>query len=234
MRIVAIDTSARVGSIALLDGRELLFEAAVGMERKHGERLLPTLRWAMASVGWAGDSVQLVATTRGPGPFTAIRVGVTAAKSLAYGWGVGAVGFPTPDAIAHGYRYLSRPLHVLFDARKQQVYSAVYRPDPAGGGLAREGEIECCAVEDALRAAQPNTLYVGDGAHAYRDAIEALGAPGSDLGDAAAATCRAGSVGALAGEGAAWESGAADVHALAPIYVRRPEAIVRVEGAPGV
>ena len=175
MRIVAIDTSARVGSVALQEGRDLICEVTVGMERKHCERLMPAVQWAMAAAGWEGDSVDVVATTHGPGPFTAIRVGVTAAKSLAYGWGAGAVAFPTPDAVARGYQHLSRPLHVLFDARKQEVYSARYIPDDASGFLVRRGDVECCAMEEALRDADPGTLYVGDGAIVYRDIVERLG-----------------------------------------------------------
>ncbi len=232
MRILALDSSARMGSVALRKDDDLLVDAAVEMERKHSERLLSTVNWAMDTVGWGGDPVDVVAVSHGPGPFTAIRVGVTLAKTLAYGWGARVVSFGTMDAIAHGYRDHARPLHVLFDARKQQVFSARYAPSASGGGLVRQGDIACCAIDAALCGSLPDTLYVGNGAHAYRDEIGAAGGPGHDIADVPADIVRAGALAAMARAAMrAPDHSDTDPHALAPMYVRRPEAVVRAEGA---
>ncbi|MBT3265895.1 tRNA (adenosine(37)-N6)-threonylcarbamoyltransferase complex dimerization subunit type 1 TsaB [Candidatus Poribacteria bacterium] len=232
MRIVALDTSARMGGVALQDGDDLVVDAAVAMERQHSERLLPTLAWAMETFGWSGDSVDLVAATHGPGPFTAVRAGVTVAKTLAYGWGVDVAGFSTMDAIAHGYRHIGRPLHILFDARKQQVFSARYAPAPGCAQLVRLGDVVCCSADEALNDAHPKTLYVGNGADAYRDAIEANGPEGANIADTAAGLCRPGAVAALAAHHvAAAPPTLSDVHGLAPMYIRRPEAEVRADAA---
>ncbi|MAF11401.1 tRNA (adenosine(37)-N6)-threonylcarbamoyltransferase complex dimerization subunit type 1 TsaB [Candidatus Poribacteria bacterium] len=231
MRVVALDTSARMGGVALQDGDHLLIDATVEMERKHSERLLPTLAWAMETVGWCGASVGLVAVTHGPGAFTGVRAGVTVAKTLAFGWGVDVVAFSTMDAIAHGHRHARRPLHVLFDARKQQVYSARYTPSAGGGRLVRMGDIACCLPDEALRDHAPDTLYVGDGSEAYRHVIEAKG---GEIADGPAGLCRPGHVAALAARHVSDAASALpEAHALAPLYVRRPEAEVRADGADG-
>jgi tRNA threonylcarbamoyladenosine biosynthesis protein TsaB len=234
MRILALDSSARMGSVALQEDDDLLVDAAVEMERKHSERLLSTIDWAMDTVGWRGDPVDVVAVSHGPGPFTAIRVGVTLAKTLAYGWGAEVVSFSTMDAIAHGYRYHARPLHILFDARKQQVFSARYVPSDGGGALRRQGDIACCSIDVAVSDARPDTLCVGNGAHAYRDAILAAGAAAQDIADVPADIAHAGALAALAREATSSSDHVpVDPHSLAPTYIRRPEAIVRAEGAAG-
>ncbi len=234
MRILALDSSARMGSVALQEDDDLLIDAAVEMERKHSERLLSTVGWAMHTVGWSGEPVDVVAVSHGPGPFTAIRAGVTLAKTLAYGWGAQVLSFTTMDAIAHEYRHQARPLHVLFDARKQQVFSARYVPSAGSGSMHRQGEIACCAIDEALSGAQPNTLYVGNGAHAYRDDVVARGGASSVIGDVPADIARAGALAAMAANEIA-DSADAGVapHSLAPMYVRRPEAVARAESAAG-
>jgi tRNA threonylcarbamoyladenosine biosynthesis protein TsaB len=232
MRILALDSSARTGSVALQEGLDLLVDAAVEMERKHSERLMNTVDWALNTVGWRGAAVDVVAVSHGPGPFTAIRVGVTLAKTLAYGWGAQLVSFSTMDAIARGYRHHARPIHILFDARKQQVFSARYMPSADGRDLRRQGDIACCSIEDALTEAPPDTLYIGNGAHAYRATILAAGAADHDIADAPADIARAGALAAMAAEALAVPDYApADTHSLAPTYVRRPEAVARAESA---
>ena len=237
MRVVGIDTSAETGSVALVEGESLVAEVTLAMERTHSERLLPALDAAMQLVGWSGETVELVAVAIGPGPFTALRIGVTAAKSLAYGWGAPAVGIPTFDAIAHRYRYAHRNLAILFDARKAQVFAAYYRHRPWDGGddlgtLERVGDFRCDTVDALLDGIETPTLFLGNGAAAYRATIRTRLGDLADFAEAEAAVPHAASVAFLGRRRFARNpSTPADVHVLAPLYIRRPEAEVKRERA---
>ena len=235
MRVVGIDTSAETGSVALVDGERLVADVTLAMERTHSERLLPALDAAMRLVGWSGETVDLVAVAIGPGPFTALRIGVTAAKALAYGWGVPAVGVPTFDAIAHRHRHAHRDLAILFDARKAQVFAALYRDgsgENAGelGTLERVGDFRCDAVDAILDGIDGPTLFLGNGAAAYRETIRERLGDLADFADPEAAIPRASSVAFLGAiRFARNPAPPEEAHALAPLYIRRPEAEVKRE-----
>ena len=153
---------------------------------------------------------------------------MTAAKSLAYGWGVPAITVTTFDAIAHRHRYLTRDLAVVFDARKQQAFAARYRSN--GSELQLDGDIRCLAIDEFVAEIDAPTLFVGNGASAYRDVIENAIGDNAVFGDTDAGTCRAGSVAQIgAARFATNPSSVEDTFVIAPLYVRRPEAVVRLE-----
>ena len=86
MRILAIDTSTKTGSAALLDGESLIGEYILNVAMTHSERLLPAIERIMADAGWTGKDLDGIAVARGPGSFTGLRIGMTVAKVLAYLW----------------------------------------------------------------------------------------------------------------------------------------------------
>jgi len=223
VKVIGIDTSAKTGSVALCDGDRLVAEVTLDMERTHSERLMPALDAALKLVGWEIADAELIAVATGPGSFTGLRVGVTTSKSLAFALGVPAVGVPTFDAIAHRWRYRDGELCILLDARKQEVYAARYQ---CGDGSARFiGEFRCLPVDDLLAEIEHRVLFVGDGVPPYRDRIgEALG-DRAVFADAEAGMSRASAVAWIGAERA--DATPADAHDLAPLYIRRPEAIVR-------
>ena len=233
MIVLGIDTSAKTGSVALTEGASLLGEFTVAMERMHSERLMPAID-ALLNVSTVRlKDVGLIAVTRGPGPFTGVRVGITTAKTLAYGLGVPAVGVPTLDAIAYAHRHSTRDLCVLLDARKKEVYAARYepanRPDD-GIGLMRLGEQRCVALEEILGDIDHDTLFVGDGVAAYREAIVERLASRAHFGDSESGIARGHAVASLGhARHSSHPSNATDAADLAPLYLRRPEAELRLQ-----
>ncbi len=235
MLVLGIDTSARTGSVALCDRASLIGEFTLGMERQHSERLMPALDSLLAVSGVGMEDVELIAVARGPGPFTGLRVGITTAKALAYGLGLPAVGVPTLDAIAYGHHHSARDLCVLLDARKQEVYAARYEAVPGPvletplRWLRCVGAHRCTPVHDVLGEIERPTLFVGDGAAAYRCAIaETLGDLAS-FGDEEAGVCRAWAVATLGDRlHRDQPTTAAQSVDLSPLYLRRPEAEVKL------
>lgn len=100
LRILALETSGRSGSVAAIVDNNLLTQLELDPGERSAGALAPAVRQAFAQSGWPPRSIQLVAVTVGPGSFTGLRIGVTTAKLLAYAAGAECLGIDTLDAIA--------------------------------------------------------------------------------------------------------------------------------------
>ncbi len=160
--VLALDTSPAHCAAALLlpDGR--LLSRLELMDKGQAERLLPLLEdlLAEAGLGW-GDLTRLAVGT-GPGNFTGVRIAVAAARGLALGLGIPAIGVTRLEALAHG---LPRPLTVIEDARRDEAYVQEFGTESSTArlialsdvaqGLATRFTTGSAAGPDALPPAQP-------------------------------------------------------------------------------
>ena len=170
MLTLSIDTSTMVGGLALLDDRVLVAEYTLGVKRTHSERLMASVERVMEDAGLAPRDLQLIACSIGPGSFTGIRIGVSAAKAMAYALGIPIVGVITLDALTHGRSHRGL-IRAVVDARHGRVYSALYR---SNGTPERIGDYEHTTVDKVVEAdslTEEPCLYVGDGALAHTDII---------------------------------------------------------------
>jgi tRNA threonylcarbamoyl adenosine modification protein YeaZ len=126
--ILAFDTSAAHCAAALLlpDGRCLSREEP--MAKGQAERLIPLCQELLADAGLGWHDLGRIAVGTGPGNFTGVRIAVAAARGLALGLGLPAIGIPRPEALAHG---LPRPLRVIEDARQGMAYVQDFPGGPA-------------------------------------------------------------------------------------------------------
>ena len=133
MRVLAIDTALSACSVCVLDGaadREVAAESTL-MERGHAEALMPMIQRVVGAVEGGFASIARVAVTVGPGSFTGLRVGVSAARAIAVGLGVPAVGVTTLSAFASpaiGGRDVRVIVAAVIDARHEQVYLQIFGP----------------------------------------------------------------------------------------------------------
>ncbi len=126
MRIVAIDTTESEGSVGLLEpgvARELRFAAGKG----HGPHVLLALRELLA--GAPLQSVDLWVAGAGPGSFTGVRVALSTVRAFAFAFGRPATAVSTTRALAHAATTQARWVAPLIDARKGEVYAALYERD---------------------------------------------------------------------------------------------------------
>ena len=124
MRVLAVDTTARLGSLALLEDEELLEESPVHAPEGFSPVLFAELLKTLERHGWGVDTIDCFAAASGPGSFTGVRVGLTAVKGLAEATGSAAVGVSNLKALAsYG---LGGVRGVIADARRGEVYGAVY------------------------------------------------------------------------------------------------------------
>lgn len=123
-RILAIDTTAEFGSIALLSGNDVVTEVLLHSPEGFGRVLYGRVKQVLCSAGWSVDEIDCFASAAGPGSFTGVRIGLAAAKGLAEATGKPAVAVSNLQAIAW---FGAAPLRAtVLDARRGQIYGAVY------------------------------------------------------------------------------------------------------------
>jgi len=131
MRILAIETSGRDASLALLQGgdgesaRLVKQEVVAGRERT-AQVLAPRLRDLLPEVGWPIASIRLVTVAVGPGSFTGLRIGVTTAKTLAYALGADVIGVNTLAVVAEHAPPTAALLWAVMDAQRQELFAAKF------------------------------------------------------------------------------------------------------------
>jgi tRNA threonylcarbamoyladenosine biosynthesis protein TsaB len=175
MIVVGIDTSTPQTSVAVGTENEILAKASVAGAARQ-ESVTPLLRDLLERSGLTLSQVGGIAVGVGPGLFTGLRVGVETAKTLAQVAGVPIVGITSLDALAYAVRFTSRRIAAVIDARRGEVFSAFYRPVPAG--VVREGDYAVHAPDRLvaeLMAMSGEVLAVGNGAMLYRHELEDIG-----------------------------------------------------------
>lgn len=220
-RAIAIETSGRLGSVALGMAGEFLDVVAFSAEANHAVELLPTIERLTARYGWAPDSVDQFYVSAGPGSFTGLRIGITVARTLAMAIGAKVVAVPTVDVLAcNALAMAESPEHlaVVLDAKRKQVYTAVFRLD---GGRYRK-VIDACVMAPAelLARTERPLAILGEGVAYHRSALTA---PQVSVLDEKLNRPRAEVVLRLGWE-LACSGQYADPRSLVPIYLRRPEA----------
>jgi tRNA threonylcarbamoyladenosine biosynthesis protein TsaB len=226
MRVLALDTTARAGSVALVERDRTIEERAGDAGRTHAERLPGELLELLGRHGLQPRDVDLFAVACGPGSFTGLRVGLATMQGLALVVGRGLIGVSALDALAElGSRDRAPGTRVAawVDAHRREVFAALYEVTAAplfsGDRLAPIEEPTVGPPADVLRRHGPIDVVIGDGAVLYADLVERV-APQVEV---VAAPPIAGAIGRLAIVRSS-RGGPVDPAAVHPLYVRRPDA----------
>lgn len=172
MLILGIETATEQVGVALggHEGVIATFEVARG--RRHAEILTPAIEFVSRQAGIGLDEIGCVAVDVGPGLFTGMRVGLSTAKALALALRVPMIGISSLDLLAFPCRHTDRVVVPVIDARKSEVFWAMYRQVP--GGVQQVTPPTVGPIDDLvadLLARSQEVLCVGDGAERYRDTI---------------------------------------------------------------
>lgn len=175
MKILAIETSTLTGGVALLEDQRLLAEGRLSVKAIHSERLMPMIDFLLKSVKLSINDIDYLAAAVGPGSFTGLRVGLSTVKGLAFGLNKKVIPVSTLEAYASSLSFLKDHLICpMLDARRQEVYTALYKHDL--DGLQTLIEPVAVKVEEFINSINSETVFVGDGAMLYQDIIrDALG-----------------------------------------------------------
>jgi tRNA threonylcarbamoyladenosine biosynthesis protein TsaB len=132
MKVLAVDTSSLVGTVALCSDGVLLAEWSTQVRASHGETLLPHVARVLEAAGVPLAEVDLIAVGLGPGSFTGVRIGLATAKGLALAARMPIVGVTSLAVLARGVILPGTLVIAAVDAYKDEVYAAAYRADHAG------------------------------------------------------------------------------------------------------
>ncbi|MGB9825310.1 MAG: tRNA (adenosine(37)-N6)-threonylcarbamoyltransferase complex dimerization subunit type 1 TsaB, partial [Desulfofundulus sp.] len=127
MLVLGIEAATPVAAVAVVDGERLLAERMVNNRRTHSVNLLPMIKAVLEDAGVGREDLGGIAVSSGPGSFTGLRIGMATAKTLAQVWGLPVVGVGTLDALAHPLTGQGGLICPILNARKDEVYAAVYR-----------------------------------------------------------------------------------------------------------
>jgi tRNA threonylcarbamoyladenosine biosynthesis protein TsaB len=171
MKILAIDTSTRVGSIAVVEGPLLKAQHILNISATHNQRLLPGIERILTDAGWSLGDLDGFAVSLGPGSFTGLRIGLSIVKGLAWVTNKPLAGVPTLDALAANVSFVPYKICPILDARKGEIYTAIYRQGDKGIPQ-RLTSYMAIKPEELIALISKTTVLVGDGLLAYGDYLK--------------------------------------------------------------
>ena len=179
MLILAFETSAKAASVALMEGTKLLGESYQNTGLTHSQTLMVMAEDVLKQCGKSAQDVQAVAVAEGPGSFTGVRIGVAAAKGFAWGKQIPCYGVSTLEAMAESLGIYEGFVCPAMDARRSQVYNALFYVNH--GEIERHREDRAIALADLkedLEHLDGPIYLVGDGAtltyNTLKDSVEEL------------------------------------------------------------
>jgi tRNA threonylcarbamoyladenosine biosynthesis protein TsaB len=224
MTILGIETATERLCAALLTREGSLFERRTDSRSSHCELIAGFITELSAESGVPLDRIEGIAVSAGPGSFTGLRIGIATAMGIAYGLGIPACGVNTLAALAWNAEGSGVLVCPLIDAKRSEVYAAVYR---TGAGIP-VAVVEPAAVPISRLAAildrlgEPVTL-TGPAAETFRPILEAAGTPPLAIVPPESAKPSAGAVARL-GRLMFASGGGGSPASLSPVYLRRSDA----------
>ena len=174
MKILAFETSAKAASVALMENGKLLGEAYQNTGLTHSQTLMVMAEDMLKACNLTAKDVEVVAVAAGPGSFTGVRIGVAAAKGFAWGGELPCYGVSTLEAMARNLGVYQGYVVPAMDARRSQVYTAIFHADK--GELTRLEEdmaISLAELGEKIKNFGQPVFLVGDGANlCYNTLVE--------------------------------------------------------------
>ena len=172
MKILALDSSGIVASVAVVEDDTLLAEYTVNYKKTHSQTLLPMLDEIVKMTELELESIDAIAVAAGPGSFTGLRIGSATAKGLGLALKKPLVAVPTVDALAYNLYDAQGLICPIMDARRKQVYTGIYRFE--NHQLVTLKEQWAAPIEellDELNQRGEMVTFLGDGVPVFRELI---------------------------------------------------------------
>lgn len=174
MKILAIDTSNYVLGISIIDENQVIGEYITNIKKNHSIRVMPAVEALMKECDVKPSDLTKIVVARGPGSYTGVRIGVTIAKTLAWTLQIPLVGVSSLEVLAASVgRYFNGFLSPLFDARRGQIYTGLYRYNE-GNLVTVEADRLVMAKDWVKQLKQENApvLFIGNDLPIHRTTIE--------------------------------------------------------------
>jgi tRNA threonylcarbamoyladenosine biosynthesis protein TsaB len=216
MKLLAIETATRLVGCALWDDGGPIASNLLVAGQRHVEVLMPAIDELCGQAGISVGDLDGVAVDIGPGLFTGLRVGLATATTIATARSIPAVGVTSLEALAHPHRRRQGPLAAIVDARRGEVYWALFEGD---GRRLKQLRAPAVAGPHDVAHEIANVLAVGDGAVRYREVFEAAGSEVAGPGDMWPSPLAVAELGMERLRGEVFEGGSMP----APLYLRQAD-----------
>jgi tRNA threonylcarbamoyladenosine biosynthesis protein TsaB len=173
VKILAIDSSGLVATVALISDDILMGEYTIHNKKTHSQTLLPMVRDMLAMAGVEIGEMDAIAVAAGPGSFTGLRIGASTAKGLAQAVGIPIVAVPTLEGLAFNLEGASALVCPLMDARRNQAYYGIY--DVSGDVPAAVEEQNVAPLEEIITKVNElgkEVIFLGDGVPVFKEELK--------------------------------------------------------------
>ncbi len=175
MKILALDSSGLVASVAIMEEDTLVAEYTVNYKKTHSQTLLPMLDEIKKNIQLDLDSIDAIAVAAGPGSFTGLRIGAATAKGLGLALDKPLIAVPTVDALAYNLYDVGEDTVVcpIMDARRNQVYTGVYKFQNHEFAIVKEQDaLSIHELLAALNELGKKVIFLGDGVPVFKEIIK--------------------------------------------------------------
>ncbi len=223
MRILGIESSSLVASVAVVTDEVMTAEYTVNFKKTHSQTLLPMIDEVVEMLGMELDSVDAIAVSGGPGSFTGLRIGSATAKGLGFAMKKPLVHVPTVDAMAYNLFGSDLLICPIMDARRNQVYTGLYRCKEELEVVKAQCAMDMKELMEELDGWGETVVFLGDGVPVYRPMIEEMMKTAHLYAPAHLNRQRAGAVAALGAKYLA-EGKVVSAEEFEPDYLRKSQA----------
>ena len=168
MNILGLDTSGAVASCAIINEKTTIGEFTTNHKINHSETFLPLIDSLLKSVSMDLKEIDYIAVSTGPGSFTGLRIGAAIAMSFAHALGIKILPVPALDGLAYNMLDSKNLVIPIMDARRNQVYSAIYENSKR---LTKYLNEDIYALMDIVNSYKTPSVFLGDGVFVHKDLI---------------------------------------------------------------
>jgi tRNA threonylcarbamoyladenosine biosynthesis protein TsaB len=173
MKILAIESSAMVASVAVVEDSKIICEYTLNEKKTHSQTIMPMVESIKKEIGLDLKTLDAIAVSSGPGSYTGLRIGSATAKGLAHVLDIPVIGISTIESMATNIAPTTVIICPMLDARRQHVFSGAYRYDDKQclEVIIEINQISVVDLLEKLKVYQQPILFLGDGFEAHEALI---------------------------------------------------------------
>lgn len=172
MKLLALDSSGLVASVAVVTEEAMLAEYTVNYKKTHSQTLLPMLEEIVKMIDMELSEIDAIAVAAGPGSFTGLRIGSATAKGLGLALNKPIIPVPTLDGLAYNLFGTDKVICPLMDARRNQVYTGLYEFNKEEFRIVKQQNVVTVEeIIDTINQQGKEVIFLGDGTAVYKEII---------------------------------------------------------------
>lgn len=173
MKLLAIDSSGLVASVALVNDGIMVAEYTTNFKKTHSQTLLPMIDTIGSMTGYDLKEIDAIAVAAGPGSFTGLRIGSSTAKGLGLAWNKPIIAVPTLEGLAYNLFGFASIICPIMDARRNQVYTGLYCFDREDFQVISEQKaVSIDEIIEEVNNLGEEVIFLGDGVPVFKEKIK--------------------------------------------------------------